>query len=105
MPCNQYLVHLWHCLLALFFQVNDVNILIFILSGFWYSPECVFTRHCIAKSQEGVEGTVKVSVFKGHVYILGRESPLSLYNEELVRYVTMQITWYGCRDCELLVLG
>lgn len=34
-----------------------------------------------------MEGKVKVSVFKGQVYILGRESPLSLYNEELVRSV------------------
>lgn len=42
-------------------------------------------RYCIAKSQERVEGKVQVSVFKGQVYILGRESPLSLYNEELVR--------------------
>lgn len=32
-----------------------------------------------------MEGKVKFSVFKGQVYILGRESPLSLYNEELVR--------------------
>ncbi|XP_070581864.1 argininosuccinate synthase-like [Ptychodera flava] len=55
-----------------------------VYNGFWYSPECDFIRHCIAKSQEGVEGTVKVSVYKGHVYILGRESPLSLYNEDLV---------------------
>nr|XP_015095735.1 argininosuccinate synthase isoform X1 [Vicugna pacos] len=52
--------------------------------GFWHSPECEFVRHCIAKSQERVEGKVQVSVFKGQVYILGRESPLSLYNEELV---------------------
>ncbi|CAH1785666.1 unnamed protein product [Owenia fusiformis] len=52
--------------------------------GFWFSPECEFTRSCIARSQEGVEGTVVVQVYKGHVYILGRESPLSLYNEELV---------------------
>lgn len=54
-------------------------------TGFWHSPECEFVRHCIAKSQERVEGKVQVSVFKGQVYILGRESPLSLYNEELVR--------------------
>lgn len=54
-------------------------------AGFWHSPECEFVRHCIAKSQEHVEGKVKASVFKGQVYILGRESPLSLYNEELVR--------------------
>uniref|UniRef100_A0A9J7ZZD3 Argininosuccinate synthase n=1 Tax=Cyprinus carpio carpio TaxID=630221 RepID=A0A9J7ZZD3_CYPCA len=38
-----------------------------IYNGFWYSPECEF-----------------LSVFKGQVYILGRESPKSLYNEELV---------------------
>lgn len=57
----------------------------FLPSGFWHSPECEFVRHCIAKSQERVEGKVQVSVFKGQVYILGRESPLSLYNEELVR--------------------
>lgn len=56
-----------------------------LLSGFWYSPECEFVRHCINKSQENVEGRVQLSVFKGQVYILGRESPKSLYNEELVR--------------------
>ncbi|XP_060768966.1 argininosuccinate synthase isoform X1 [Neoarius graeffei] len=53
-------------------------------NGFWYSPECEFVRHCIVKSQENVEGKVQLSVFKGHVYILGRESPKSLYSEELV---------------------
>ncbi|KAM4634650.1 argininosuccinate synthase [Polymixia lowei] len=53
-------------------------------NGFWYSPECEFVRHCIEKSQENVEGKVQMSVFKGHVYILGRESQKSLYNEELV---------------------
>lgn len=57
----------------------------FLPAGFWHSPECEFVRHCIAKSQERVEGKVQVSVFKGQVYILSRESPLSLYNEELVR--------------------
>lgn len=30
-----------------------------------------------------------MSVFKGQVYILSRESPLSLYNEELVRWVLL----------------
>ncbi|XP_011368343.1 argininosuccinate synthase [Pteropus vampyrus] len=55
-----------------------------VYTGFWHSPECEYVRHCIAKSQEHVEGKVRLSVFKGQVYILGRESPLSLYNEELV---------------------
>ncbi|EMP34678.1 Far upstream element-binding protein 3 [Chelonia mydas] len=55
-----------------------------VYNGFWYSPECDYVRHCISKSQEMVEGKVCVSAFKGQVYILGRESPRSLYNEELV---------------------
>uniref|UniRef100_A0A8C6SR88 Argininosuccinate synthase n=1 Tax=Neogobius melanostomus TaxID=47308 RepID=A0A8C6SR88_9GOBI len=55
-----------------------------VYNGFWYSPECDYVRHCIAKSQENVDGKVQLSVFKGQVYILGRESPKSLYNEDLV---------------------
>ncbi|XP_067868369.1 argininosuccinate synthase [Heterodontus francisci] len=53
-------------------------------NGFWNSPECAFVRHCINKSQENVAGKVQVSVFKGNVYVLGRESPTSLYNQDLV---------------------
>ncbi|XP_072096299.1 argininosuccinate synthase [Mobula birostris] len=53
-------------------------------NGFWNSPECTFVRHCINKSQENVGGKVQLSVLKGQVYILGRESPTSLYNESLV---------------------
>uniref|UniRef100_A0A2K6TP17 argininosuccinate synthase n=1 Tax=Saimiri boliviensis boliviensis TaxID=39432 RepID=A0A2K6TP17_SAIBB len=48
-----------------------------VCTGFWHNPECEFVHYCIAKSQEGVEGKVQV-------YILSQESPLSLYNEELV---------------------
>ncbi|NWR22675.1 ASSY synthase, partial [Emberiza fucata] len=55
-----------------------------VYNGFWHSPECEFLRECIGRSQEPVVGTVLLSVFKGHIYILGRESPRSLYNEELV---------------------
>ncbi|XP_058293021.1 argininosuccinate synthase-like [Hylobates moloch] len=53
-------------------------------TAFWHSPECEFVHHCIAKSEERVEGKVQVSVLKGQVYILSWESPLSLYNKELV---------------------
>ncbi|XP_053328803.1 argininosuccinate synthase [Spea bombifrons] len=55
-----------------------------VYNGFWFSPECDFVRDCISKSQELVEGKVQVSVLKGQVYVLGRESPQSLYNQELV---------------------
>ncbi|KAL8567058.1 Adenylosuccinate synthetase [Nucella lapillus] len=52
--------------------------------GFWFSPECEFTRFCIAKSQDWVTGTVTLKLYKGATYIQGRNSPYSLYNEELV---------------------
>lgn len=52
--------------------------------GLWYSPECEYTRFCIEKSQEHVEGRVIVTLFKGQVMVNARESALSLYNEELV---------------------
>ncbi|NWX92216.1 ASSY synthase, partial [Nothoprocta ornata] len=55
-----------------------------VYNGFWHSPECEFVRHCIGRSQEAVQGTVRLAVLKGHVYVLGRASPRSLYNEELV---------------------
>jgi len=55
-----------------------------VYKGFWFSPECEFTRFCIAKSQEHVQGHVTLKLYKGGVYVLGRRSPLSLYNEELV---------------------
>lgn len=55
-----------------------------IYTSCWHSSECEFVCPCLAKSQEQAEGKVQVPVLKGQVYVLGRESPLSLYNEELV---------------------
>lgn len=75
-------------------MLNELKCTVYVMlssvlaAGFWYSPECDFVRHCIATSQVNVEGKVQLSVFKAQVYILGRESPKSLYNEELVRWDT-----------------
>lgn len=63
-------------------------------TGYWYSPECEFTRHCIDKSQENVDGTVTLECYKGNVYIRSRHSKSSLYNEELVRYVSLVIYFH-----------
>lgn len=55
-----------------------------VYNGMWFSPECEFTRFCIAKSQENVIGTVYLKLFKGGIYVTRRESSISLYNAELV---------------------
>lgn len=55
-----------------------------VYEGYWYSPENEFVRHCIDKSQEHVEGIVTVLLHKGRIAVISRESPKSLYNEQLV---------------------
>ncbi|CAG0886924.1 unnamed protein product [Darwinula stevensoni] len=55
----------------------------FVYNGFWFSPEMEFTRRCISISQERVTGSVDLKVYKGNVYVLGRASSLSSYNQAL----------------------
>lgn len=55
-----------------------------IYNGLWWSPESELTRKCIAHTQEFVQGTVELSLYKGNVTILARKSDTSLYDEELV---------------------
>lgn len=74
-----------------------------IYDGFWFSPEACYVKKCIALSQEDVTGTVKLELYKGNglqtlllhqfilfifylflVYVLGRCSPTSIYNQSLV---------------------
>jgi len=40
----------------------------------------------IDKSQENVEGTVRLKLYKGNVIVAGRKSPKSLYSNELVTF-------------------
>lgn len=51
--------------------------------GFWFSPEMDFLMAAIAKSQELIDGSVHLCLYKGNVLVEGRESPSSLYNKEL----------------------
>lgn len=54
-----------------------------IYNGFWFSPEMDFLMSAIDKSQEVIDGVVYLSLYKGNVTVLGRESPSSLYDKEL----------------------
>jgi len=54
-----------------------------VYNGFWFSPEMDFLMAAIAKSQELIDGTVYLSLYKGNVLIEGRQSPSSLYNQDL----------------------
>ena len=57
-----------------------------IYNGFWFSPEREMLQALIDKSQEMVAGRVRVKLYKGNVTVIGRESPYSLYDQELVTF-------------------
>ncbi len=51
-----------------------------VYNGFWFSPEREMLQALIDKSQENVEGTVRLKLYKGSVSVVGRSSPKSLYS-------------------------
>jgi argininosuccinate synthase len=54
-----------------------------IYNGFWFSPEMDFLMAAIDKSQEVIDGTVYMKLFKGKAMAVGRESSSSLYDQDL----------------------
>jgi argininosuccinate synthase len=57
-----------------------------IYNGFWFSPERVMLQALIDKSQEHVTGSVRLKLYKGSAWVIGRESPHSLYDQDLVTF-------------------
>ena len=57
-----------------------------IYNGFWFSPERELLQGLIDKSQEFVTGTVRMKLYKGSASIIGRSSPHSLYDQDLVTF-------------------
>ncbi len=54
--------------------------------GFWFAPEREMLQALVDKSQEHVEGTVRLKLYKGNVMVVGRKSPKSLYSDALVTF-------------------
>src|SRR5262245_15444692 len=57
-----------------------------IYNGFWFSPEREMLQALVDKSQEHVEGEVKLKLYKGNVIVVGRSSPKSLYSDKIVTF-------------------
>jgi len=54
--------------------------------GFWFAPEREMLQALIDKSQEHVEGEVRLKLYKGNVIVIGRKSDKSLYSSEIVTF-------------------
>lgn len=57
-----------------------------VYNGFWFAPEREALQALMDKTQERVEGTVRLKLYKGAVAILGRKAPTSLYSPELATF-------------------
>ncbi len=57
-----------------------------IYNGLWFSSERLAMQKLIDSTQQKVNGTVKLKIYKGNVIILGRKSKNSLYETSLVSF-------------------
>ncbi len=57
-----------------------------IYNGFWFSPEREMLQALIDKSQDNVEGSVTMKLYKGSATVVSRKSVKSLYSEAHVTF-------------------
>jgi len=69
-----------------------------IYNGFWFSPEREMMQAAIDKTQENVNGEVRLKLYKGNVIVVGRNSPNSLYSPEHSTFEEDEV--YNQKDAE-----
>lgn len=57
-----------------------------VYNGFWFSPEREMLQAAIDKSQENVNGVVRLKLYKGNVIVVGRKSENSLFDESIATF-------------------
>ncbi|GAA0346643.1 argininosuccinate synthase [Bacillus carboniphilus] len=57
-----------------------------VYDGLWYSPLRTALEAFVEETQKTVTGKIRVKLHKGTHFVVGRQSPYSLYNEELATY-------------------
>jgi argininosuccinate synthase len=70
----------------LFKQQIDAQWTFLAYAGLWVDPLREDLDAFINKTQENVQGEVRVKLFKGGLQVVGRSSPMSLYDKNLVNY-------------------
>src|SRR5436309_11956121 len=66
--------------------------------GFWFAPEFALMRKMIDETQRGVNGDVRLKLYRGSVSVVGRRSPNSLYDERIATFEADTV--YNQRDAE-----
>ncbi|WP_456432201.1 argininosuccinate synthase [Thermosulfuriphilus sp.] len=66
--------------------------------GFWYSPEMEALKAFIEETQKGVTGRIRLKLYKGGAWVVGRRAPKSLYLPELATFEADRL--YNQKDAE-----
>lgn len=69
-----------------------------IYNGFWFSPEMTLLQGMIDQTQVHVSGVVKLRLYKGGCYVLGRQSDESIYSEDFATFEDDRV--YQQKDAE-----
>jgi len=69
-----------------------------IYNGYWFSPERRMLQAAIDETQKNVEGEVRLKLYKGNVFVVGRTSSKSLYSEEHSTFEEDEV--YNQKDAE-----
>lgn len=57
-----------------------------VYNGFWFSPEMKILQNMIDETQKPVTGVVRMKLYKGNCYVLGRKAEKSLYSESFATF-------------------
>ncbi len=69
-----------------------------VYNGFWFSPEREMLQTAIDKTQQNVNGTVRLKLYKGNVTVVGRKSPNSLFSAAYCTFEEDEV--YNQKDAE-----
>jgi argininosuccinate synthase len=57
-----------------------------VYNGFWFAPEREMLQAAIDQTQESVNGTVRLKLYKGGITVVGRKSDDSLFSEKIATF-------------------
>ena len=66
--------------------------------GYWFAPERTMLQAAVDESQRNATGTARIKLYKGNCDVVGRKSPVSLYNPDLATFEADGV--YNQKDAE-----
>ncbi len=57
-----------------------------VYNGYWYAPERLALQALVDETQKDITGTVRVKLFKGNCWVVGRKSDRSLFDPKLATF-------------------